>query len=306
MIVLLNPNAGGGTAAAKWRRFVAAMPPLGEPVDLQYVKHRQDFPALVAAAAGKGERHFVAAGGDGTVDDLLNALLGLPLALRRDAILGAVGLGSSNDFHKPVEKAANGVPFRMEFDQARPRDVGRALMRNSGKTDLRYFCINASVGITAYGNALFNQPDRILRWLKSHTNGSAITYAALKAIFKYENMPMSVELASGERTTVSLTNLGIVKNPHFSGSLRYDVPSKYNDGLFHLCAATGMGLLGRLHLLWSLSHGVFNGIPGTMCWTAPSLTMESSSPFAVELDGEIRSATRVEFSIIQNCLKVCS
>lgn len=307
MILLLNPKAGGNTAAEKWRRFVAASPRLEEEVHVHFLQEKKDMPALVNEAASRGELHYVAAGGDGTVHDLLNALMQLPLALRKNAILGAIGLGSSNDFHKPFEKGrmVGGVPYQIAFDHASPRDIGVAIVRNDGVQNTIYFCINASIGITAQGNALFNRPDRPLAWLKSHSTRSAILYAALNAIITYPNTPMIVELPSGEHAPLSLTNLGIVKNPNFSGSLRYDVPSRYDDGLFHVCVATSMGFLNRLHLLWSLTRGVFTGIPNTVSWTTPSLTVESPSPFAVELDGEIMSATKVEFSIIPSGLKVC-
>jgi diacylglycerol kinase family enzyme len=53
----------------------------------------------------RGETDFVAAGGDGTVNAVVSALVenASPDALRRIR-LGAVGLGSSNDFHKPLSE----------------------------------------------------------------------------------------------------------------------------------------------------------------------------------------------------------
>ncbi len=307
MIVLLNPKAGGNSAIEKWRRFVAGMPRLEDDVHVHFLQEKMDMSTLVNEAANRGELHFVAAGGDGTVHDLLNALMQLPLALRKKAILGAIGLGSSNDFHKPFEKGrrASSVPHQIDFDHASPRDIGVAVIQNDGVRDTIFFCINASIGITAHGNALFNRPDRLLAWLKSHSTRGAILYAALKAIITYPNTRMIVDLPSGEHAPLFLTNLGIVKNPNFSGSLRYDVPARYDDGLFRVCVATSMRFLERLHLLWSLSRGEFTGIPNTMFWTAPSLTVEAASPFAVELDGEIMSATKAEFSIIPSGLKVC-
>ena len=307
MIVLLNSKAGGNSAVEKWRRFVVAMPRLNEPVHLHFLQQQKDIPTLVNAAASRGELHFVAAGGDGTVHELLNALMQLPTASRKEAILGAIGLGSSNDFHKPFEKGrmASGVPYQIAFDHASPRDIGVAVIQNNEVETTIYFCINASIGITAHGNALFNRPDKPLAWLKTHSTQGAILYAALNAIINYPNTKMTISLPSVEHVALSLTNLGIIKNPNFSGSLRYDVPARYDDGLFRICAATNMGFLDRLHLLWSLSRGVFTGIPNTLSWSAPSLIVESSRPFALELDGEITSATKVKFSIIPGGLKVC-
>ncbi len=61
-------------------------------------------------------------GGDGTVHALVEALA---LAPRRPPLdhltLGAVGLGSSNDFHKPVGRRVGGVPVRLSPWRAAPR-----------------------------------------------------------------------------------------------------------------------------------------------------------------------------------------
>ena len=62
--------------------------------------------ATSRAALARGTRVFIAAGGDGTAHALLNALVDAPGRPPLDALaLGAVGLGSSNDLHKPVRHA---------------------------------------------------------------------------------------------------------------------------------------------------------------------------------------------------------
>ncbi len=82
--------------------------------------------ASVREAVAKGERAFIAAGGDGTVNLLLNAVMELGSGVT-DIRIGAVGLGSSNDFHKPhgPDSVIAGVPVRVDCNSARPCDVIR-------------------------------------------------------------------------------------------------------------------------------------------------------------------------------------
>ena len=124
-LVLLNPAARHGRAGRLWdrvrheveQRFDSSV----VPTDPGGTWKRN-----VRCSLRAGTRVFVAAGGDGTVHALAGAIVeardGVPLG---DICLGAVGLGSSNDFHKPFERLRSGIPLRLDMDRATPRDLGR-------------------------------------------------------------------------------------------------------------------------------------------------------------------------------------
>src|SRR5262249_27239042 len=118
--VILNPSANGGRGRT---RFAAAAcdPQLARQLGGLPVFDGLDTAGGDERQAARGEwlmwqvrhgrRHFVAAGGDGTVNLALNGLLAVRrrLGLPRDALrLGALGIGSSNDFLKPVDVAGRG------------------------------------------------------------------------------------------------------------------------------------------------------------------------------------------------------
>jgi diacylglycerol kinase (ATP) len=307
MMVLLNPHAAGGRALAKWQHCSGCMPPPTEPFELLVLAPDTDAPAVVRSALARGERHFVAAGGDGTVHWLVNLLMQLPAGEQRLCAMGAVGLGSSNDFHKPLDTAmhAGSIPCRMDFSQTIRRDVGCVRLDGSSGASVRYFLINASAGITAEGNRIFNSPDPILAQLKRCATPAAILYAAIRAIVAHRNVPVTLEIGRRASVNLRLTNLGIVKNPHFSGSLHYSTHSDYTDGRFRIFAASGMGILRRFRLLSLLSHGRFHELDGTRSWSSDCITISSALPIALELDGEIVEAERAEFTVLPQALQVC-
>ena len=308
MIILLNPRAGGGTALDKWRRISAILPPVREKIELSVLEAPLDLDGIVNAAVSRGDYRFLAVGGDGTVNAALNALMRLSSSARERVIFGAIGLGSSNDFHKPVDAdhIIEGVPARMDFQHPSWRDVGRVRIEQNGHSSIHYFLINASAGVTAEGNALFNHPDPLLAWLKRHSSPMAILYAALRAVTMHENRPCTIDIQGYPPLCHNLTNLGIVKNPHFSGSLRYEVPANYADGNFQIFLAEDMHLIERFGLLQALSRGKYRRRGKTRSWQAPQLTIASSRAFPLELDGEIHPADRAEFSILPRTLQVCS
>jgi diacylglycerol kinase (ATP) len=308
--VILNPLANAGNGRKRWKSLLesetAARAGLrdapvfdGPPFNLQ---------AWVSERLRQGARRFVAAGGDGTVHAVVNALMMAPerAGIEPEAIkLGAVGLGSSNDFQKPYlkegrEKAA-GIACRLQFSQASTHDLGRATLDGVP----RFFVINASIGVTAEANWQFNEARGGLGFLKRRWVDGAIVATALSAFAKYRNFDIKLAVGDEASREVSLTNLGVVKNVHFSGQMRYDLAQAPDDGLFgvHLCE--GMSRLEMVKILSALSSGRFSGIPKTSSWQASRVEAASPYLFAVETDGEVTRARQAVFENLRRELRVC-
>lgn len=304
--VILNPLACGGRGLARWRRFLSldgarglAHAPVFDGSQGDGTQRlQQRLREWMDARIDEGRRDFIAAGGDGTVNAVVNALMGNPAA--GDCRLGAVALGSSNDFHKG-RPGING--HRLDFAAAFPHDIGVVRLEDGSVV---HFAINASMGITAEANAYFNEKGGpLFRALKRRWTDGAIAAAALRGFARYRPFPILLESAGGERREARLVNLGVVKNCHFSGSFRYDAPTAADDGRLgvHLC--DGMTKAETLRTLASLARGRFSGLPKTSSWQWPGLTVRADRPFALETDGEVRFTARADFSVREGGLRLC-
>lgn len=309
MLVLLNPTAGGGRALAQWRRMAAALERRFGPLDVVGVAGPPTTRVRIAESLRQGERRFVAAGGDGTVNLLIGALASLATPdLLPQITVGALGLGSSNDFHKPFRNGAaqGGIPCRLDFSAATALDIGVLRYTDTdGVARRRYWINNASVGVTADGNCRFNTPDPVLRWLKRAATGPAIGYAALRALVAHRPRRMTLRSDEQPPLTVSVSNLGVVKNPHFAGSLRYDSPCESASGRFYVHLLEGQPLSRLVPALFDLSRGRFMGRDQSRSWRAARLAVEADEPFAIEVDGEVVLARRACFGLLAHYLRVC-
>jgi diacylglycerol kinase family enzyme len=309
MIVFLNPASRGGKGGASWGKLEPLLGERGINVKTLIPRASAEIGESVEAEYARGEREFVAAGGDGSVNALLNGLMtALPEGARRTVALGAIGLGSSNDFHKPFSEAGTieGVPAKINFPLAALRDVGVLELEERGETLTRYFLVNASVGLTADANRFFNSPDALLSFLKRTSTPFAIAYAAVSTILRFSNRFFGIRTETGLRRDVALTNLNILKSPHVSGTLTYPLPPTYDNGLLQCVLASSMGIVGRLRLLRLLSRGRVPVTPMLETFGCSVLTVTSASPFAVEFDGEIAVTSEVKFSVLQQHLRVCT
>lgn len=304
-LVLFNPAARHHTARTRWSRVRAA---LGTRFALSVVESdlAGRWREEVRAAVARGVRVFIAAGGDGTVGALADALaLRGPLP---ELVLGAVGLGSSNDFHKPVRITTAGVPARLDVEAAAPRDLGLARwLDERGRSHERVFVVSASIGVVAEANARFNQEsDGLLRWLKRHFLGAAIHYAACRAIASHRGVRARLSSPGGAPRSLELASLSVLKTPHLAGGLRFDTPVGPADGLFAVNLAHRRSRLGLLALLAGLARGRFRGRPGTEHRRDRSLELAGDQPFALELDGEVVRARAVRFELLEQRVRVCA
>lgn len=308
MVVFINPSAASGLAMEKWTRIAPSLPCSAANSNTHRMNGERSTADAILGFLGNGETDFVAAGGDGTVNALLNILLANASRDRLQRVrLGAIGLGSSNDFHKPFreEQVVASVPCKIDFENARLRDVGCLSFVEHGQPALKYFLVNASVGITAEANRLFNSPDRILHRLKRLNTPAAILYAALKTILSFRNFKVQLKYDDAGEEEIQLSNLGVVKSPHFSGDLVYDHEANYTDGKFYVHLCHDMTRRNLLKLFRALSNGQFRNVERTKSWSAASVTVGSRNPFAVEFDGEVITTTAATFSILPEYIKVC-
>jgi diacylglycerol kinase family enzyme len=309
MLAIINPAAGGGKALKKWSRIVPRLSEAVGPLDIFVSTSRDHLEEAMPGLLEQGHREFIAAGGDGTVNTVLGAITAhADPELLQGITVGAVGLGSSNDFHKPFQRMIGNVPCRIDFDDSRCHDIGVLSYDDAqGHPRVRYWFINASIGIAAEANRFFNRPDRLLRALKRASTSVAIAYAALAAIVT--NRPRDLALAIDGRpcANTGVRNLGVVKNPHFAGSLRYESPHQQDSGFFHVHRLGALSRFGLLRALARLARGRFAGGPETRSWRSRRATVRhGGDPFLVECDGEVVEALSASFLISSRKLRLCS
>jgi diacylglycerol kinase (ATP) len=305
-LVLLNPAAGGGRGKARWAGVESIVAASFEPRVVE-LDDSGRWEGAVRRAMAEAVQVFLAAGGDGTVGTLVDALLRARGSLALESfILGAVGLGSSNDFHKPFGRVVGGVPLRIGAART-SRDVCRArFIAADGSPQERHFLVSASLGLVAQANAFFSSGDRVQRWLRARWTDGAILFAAQRTLAGYRNLEAVLRLKDEDEFPCALTNLSVTKTRWVSGGFRYDTPVAPDDGLLALNLCEGMTRPAAVRALADLARGRFQGRPGRRHWQVPRLEVEMRGLAALELDGEVFEARKVSFEVLHERIGVCS
>lgn len=308
MVILLNRNACGKTADLKWKKIENEI--LNRIGDFTLIDSAENVEASLFAQLQKGECKYISAGGDGTLNFLINFISKrVDPNIFRKIQIGAIGLGSSNDFHKPFssEKSIAGIPTRINFSKTFYHDLGKIEWQDmDAQQNVNLWINNASIGITAEANYLFNNPDMLLERLKKINTNQAIIYSTLNTILHFHNITLIANENNFKATTITTSNLGIVKNPHFSGSLCYDSPYLRDNGKFYVHLLHDLKKFQLLRMLYCLSKRKFMGLDGTSSLLTSDYLVDSAIPFALEFDGEVVKAKKARFSIMKNGVQLCA
>jgi diacylglycerol kinase family enzyme len=141
LVLIANPRAGRGKVDAALPRVERVL--RDEGLDYRIVRTTHPGHATEAArhALGNGERFLVAAGGDGTVHEVVNGMIrnGTPIA--PDAVFGVVAAGSGCDFVRTfgLPGDAGSAARRLASGRVRVIDVGTVTCTDGETTRTRYF-----------------------------------------------------------------------------------------------------------------------------------------------------------------------
>ncbi len=310
MLILLNEKAADGTAFSKYTSIESKIRSRsnekGEEITL--MKCTRGWEKRTISRIRDGEKKLVIAGGDGTINSVMDLLMNLSFDQRDGIKIGGIGLGSANDFFKPsgVEASMDGIPTLLDFDSTRPHNIVHLRLFNidNGWRD-RYISVNAGIGIIAKGNDLFNRNTAVMRALKRISMPLAVNYCSVRPILS--DRPVRYEMVmDGEKKSLVLSNLSIVMNPHHSGIFKYDTPVNAYSDHFCLNVFGSMPLARRMRTFIRFQKGEFTRLEGARWWKVRNIEIVSDEPQLIEIDGEVDHFTRLTAELIKGAFFICS
>ncbi len=287
--VIFNP-AARGEKAKRLRRHLDA---IAAESTLKLTTRAGDARRLAAEAVGEGFEIIVAAGGDGTVNEVLNGIGEAPGGFER-ARLGVLPLGTVNVFARelalPValeaawEVIRQGIETRIDL----PR------VTTNGIEQRHYFAQLAGAGLDA-------RAIELVKWqVKKAIGPLAYVLAGLHAVM---GTPSKITATGGGHSVTG--ELVLIGNGRlYGGQFTLFPQADLRDGMLEVC------VLPRVNWLTLARCGpglLLNGrLPAsaTRCFRAESLTLTSPSPAPLEIDGELIGHVPATFSIEQSRLRV--
>ncbi len=264
--------------------------------------------AAVQAARDGCDRVFVA-GGDGTLNEVVNGLLAAD-ALDRVAI-GLLPLGTGNDF------------ARMLHLSEKP-DEALASLLNAREVRADVGTLNGRAFVNTSGGGFISEVTEALDdRLKSIAGKLAFLIAGGQAVLEYEPAPVRVDVAAGDfkplsydaedgpaegdgwrdeggRKVLDTTlHMFAVCNARQIGGGRLIAPhARIDDGWLDVCLVDAMPTLEFIGLLRKVADGSHLEDARVRYFRARRMEMTFERPVKVNTDGELLEASRCSYGVL--------
>ncbi|GAB4335731.1 MAG: diacylglycerol kinase family lipid kinase [Calditrichia bacterium] len=253
---------------------------------LAYYTERRGHARQLAERIKNDVDIIVAAGGDGTVHEVVNGMVG------GNAALGVIPVGSGNDFAKPLKM---------------PKDLKKAvqiILENKrqkidlGKVGNLYFPNGFGIGFDAYVVKESNSIQKLRGVL-------IYLYAVIKQALKYSNREMTIRV-DGQVSTKDVFLIAIGNGVAMGGGFYLTPEASLTDGQFDVCIIRGLKKWEIFLHLPKVFWGGHVKMKQVEMLKTNELLIEAPGGVAAHADGELLpdESTRFEVELIPRALEV--
>ncbi len=286
---VVNPTAGHGRALKTWKRIEPLAATLGE-YGVKFTDRPRHGEALARQAAAEGYDRVVALGGDGTINEVGNGLVGTTVAM------AVVPTGTGNDWVRTV-----GIPLDAEVAtriafQGRvvPTDIGQAIGH-------RYFFNIAGIGFDAEVSRRVNDYGPVIKAVGG-TLPSLLGIVATLIQFGGDHVQVQIDTEHLEISRMLLMAVGIAR--FYGGGMKILPDAVIDDGLFDIAWGEDLGRLELLNLVGKIYKGGHVGHPKVKFARGRKVLATSSLPLTFHLDGDVAGNLPVTFELRPGALNV--
>jgi YegS/Rv2252/BmrU family lipid kinase len=282
VLVIGNPAAGVGRARGRAGELVRALEARGHQVEAVTTEGRGDAGRHASAAEGKVDC-IVAAGGDGTLAEIVNGL-----ADPRSTPLLPMPLGTANMLARALALPADPAALAALVERGTPRRLDLGLARFGDGTALRFLSV-AGVGFDAQVTAAIARTRRGRLGFRGYAAPIARTLA------RYREPRLAVRLDGGEPLACGFLIVGKLAN--YGGVLHVTPEARPDDGRLHACLFLRAAGRDLFRFVVPAFRGRLGARADVLLRPVRTIEVAAPEPVAVQLDGDYVGTTPVALGV---------
>ncbi len=273
-IFIFNPAADKGRAArkAKWLQGLVS-----ERADsaMFTTTCAEDAGEIACSEISEGTR-LIACGGDGTLHDVVNAVVG------SDVTIGILPIGSANDFNKTLNPQNRQYPDISHFFNAETKKVDIGCVSFRG-TEQLYFINSLGIGFTG------RIAERVKRtfWLKGEL---AYLYALLRVLVGYSPVKMHIKITHEESVQElhePVFAFSVLNGKIEGGKFKIAPDADLSDGLLDVCILKAVPKHEFIRYALKYLNGTHINDQKVLYCKAQRVDVTIEGPDVMHIDGEV-------------------
>ena len=284
--VILNPAAAGGAALGQVGAIEASLRRYDLPHEIVLTRTRGHAAELARAAAADGVDVIAIVGGDGTINEVMQAYVtpdGEPV---RGPDLALIPSGTGGDFKRTFGLSGALDEAVARIRHGAPRAVDLGILRfasHAGGDAVRAFVNIASFGLSGQVDAIVNETPK---WL----GGRASFYSAtLRAMAGYKNASVRIKVDGALWHEGPVVTTAIANGRYFGGGMMIAPHADPSDGRLEVVLLGDLGrreLIGLTPRIYRGAHLAADGVRVTSGVTVEAEAVHPWASVLIDVDGE--------------------
>lgn len=288
--LILNPKTGryASRRIRPARELASQLESLGVEVDLKLTTAPGDATEFAARAARNGSGDVIVAGGDGTVNEVIQGLAG------SSARLGIIPRGTGNVLARELGLPLDDEQAIAVAARGKSRKVYLGVAIDETLKKRRCFLLMAGIGLDA------SVVRRVQPGLKKRIGRGAFWVSGLSHLATWNPRPFTLEI-DGQEYTATFAAIG--KSARYGGDLAITPGARLDQPEFEVCMIKTMS---RLRYLRLLSHAMRDGIPrnNPEVEFVKAVNVRAHGDSHVQVDGELIGHLPMRFEISPHSLQI--
>ncbi|HEU4409524.1 MAG TPA: diacylglycerol kinase family protein [Polyangiaceae bacterium] len=293
--LVVNPASGRNQAADHVESLGARLRDACGPVRVVPTAGPGDAARAAREATAVGARTLFVAGGDGTVNEVVNGLCAAAPSPASRPELGIIPLGTGNDFARSIGIEGEPVEALDGLLEAESHEV------DLGVVNGRVF-LNVSAGGLAGETSEAVTPE-----LKTFAGRFAYVLGGVRAYIEHESIDVRYRSSTGGKTLRGrerISMFAVCNAPTFGGGRVIAPGAKADDGLLEVCLVREAPAFEFAALLAKLAEGKHVDDPHVLWLRAKRLELFFDRMTKINADGELFEARAASYAVLPRALRV--
>jgi diacylglycerol kinase (ATP) len=288
IVIIYNP-VSRQASDRKIRAVSSYFEQKGFVTELVTTLKRGDAEEFARQAVSNNPYAIIAAGGDGTVNEVVNgmALSDIPLAV--------LPLGTTNVLAREVyrTKAPEEILETISSGSPRPVSLGRITSDDGQNPASRYFCLMAGIGFD--GQAVRD----VRTAIKKYTGPGAYILSGLNTLLHYAP-PEIIVSVDGHDIRGYAAIIGNISR--YGGDFKVTPDARIEEPSLYACVFRGKKRLDLLRYVLAVASGRHINFRDVVYMKAAEVIISGASP--VQVDGDYLGMSPVSISVARNAIRL--
>ncbi len=290
VVLIVNPTAGRGMAGRQVPEIKRLLGTAADGWAWQFTEKSGDAEMLARAAADAGARLVVAVGGDGTLHEVMNGVLG------RGVTVGLIPYGTGNDFGRALGLHGNLEVACAALTSGVVKHVDVGVIDGFGTNGPRHFLVLAGTGYDARTAQTVNSGIRFL------SGPLAYVWGAILTLWSFRPFLLTLTLGDAPPRRLSAMFVSFANAETTGGGMKIAPGATVDDGSLDVCLVAEVSKPTLLYNLTQIFSGRHLRCPAVSMARASSIVVDADPPQPLLIDGEVSGMTPATITLLPGAL----